>query len=113
MCQLLNEHGIEYHIDYDLNCIEWLNGNTVLSALPMENGNVAVQAINELTPEQAVKVTLGYYETCRITTQDNYAETEGMGDVWIECNKCHWQTSLEPIMPEINYCPGCGRKVER
>lgn len=62
-------------------------------------------------PEQAIEATLGR-EPCHLITQDNYAETEGMGDVWIECDKCHWQTSLESIMPEINYCPGCGRKVE-
>ena len=52
-------------------------------------------------------------ETCHITVEDNMAETEGMGDVWIECDKCHWQMTLESTTPRFNYCPNCGRRVDR
>lgn len=50
--------------------------------------------------------------TCHVTVQDNMAETEGMGDVWLECDACHWQMPLEPSTPRFNFCPNCGRKVE-
>lgn len=70
-----------------------------------------------ITPQQAVDVTLGR-GTCHITVEDNLAETEGMGDVWLECSACHWQMLLEPTTPLFgycpplfNYCPNCGRRV--
>lgn len=59
LCSLLDEHHIEWCIDYDLHSVEWINGNTVLVALPMYDGSVAVQATNKMTIEQAVKATLG------------------------------------------------------
>lgn len=62
------------------------------------------------TPEQAIEATLGR-GTCRIAVQDNLAETDGMGDVWLECDACHWQMPLEPSTPRFNYCPNCGREV--
>ena len=42
---------------------------------------------------------------------DNLNETEGTGDVWIECDVCGWQMPFEPRMPDFNYCPNCRRKV--
>jgi len=51
--------------------------------------------------------------TCHITVQDNMTETEGMGDVWLECDACGWQMPLELSMPRFNYCPNCGRRVEQ
>lgn len=50
-------------------------------------------------------------ETCHMFIDDNFNETEGTGDVWIECDVCGWQMSFEPRMPDFNYCPNCGRKV--
>ena len=49
--------------------------------------------------------------TCHIEVHDNLAETEGMGDVWLECDECHWQMPLEPTTPRFKYCPNCGVKV--
>lgn len=49
--------------------------------------------------------------TCRISVQDNLAETDGIGDVWLECDECHWQMPLEPSTPRFNFCPNCGRRV--
>ena len=49
--------------------------------------------------------------TCHISVQDNLAETEGMGDVWLECDACNWQMPLEPSTPHFNFCPNCGKKV--
>lgn len=49
--------------------------------------------------------------TCHIEVHDNLAETEGMGDVWLECDECHWQMPLEPTTPRFKYCPNCRREV--
>lgn len=64
-----------------------------------------------ITPGQAIAATLGA-GTCHVTVQDNMAETDGMGDVWLECDACRWQMPLEPSTPRFNFCPNCGRKVE-
>ena len=50
-------------------------------------------------------------DECHMFIDDNFNETEGTGDVWIECDMCGWQMSFEPRMPDFNYCPNCGRKV--
>ena len=47
-------------------------------------------------------------ETCHMFINDNLNETEGTGDVWIECDVCGWQMPFEPRMPDFNYCPNCG-----
>lgn len=49
--------------------------------------------------------------TCHIEVHDNLAETDGMGDVWLECDECHWQMPLEPTTPRFKHCPNCGAKV--
>jgi hypothetical protein len=49
--------------------------------------------------------------TCHIEVHDNLAETEGMGDVWLECDECHWQMMLEPTTPRFKHCPNCGREI--
>lgn len=72
------------------------------------DGKLSVQAL--LTPAQAIDATLGRGE-CHIAVQDNLAETDGMGDVWLECDACNWQMPLEPSTPRFNYCPNCGAEV--
>ena len=51
------------------------------------------------------------HETCHMNVEDNLEETEGIGDIWLECDECHWQMPIEPSTPRFNFCPGCGRKV--
>lgn len=48
-------------------------------------------------------------KTCHIIVEDNFNETEGMGDVWLECDVCHWTMPFEPRIPDFDYCPHCGR----
>ena len=59
--------------------------------------------------EDAATVGVG---ACHITVKDNLAETEGLGDVWLECDECHWQMPLEPSTPKFNFCPNCGKRIE-
>ena len=63
-----------------------------------------------ITPEQAISATVG--GTCHFSVQDNLDETDGMGDVWLECDECHWQMPLEPSTPRFKFCPNCGRRVD-
>ena len=116
---MLDRRGVEWDEDATESC-----GHAVLATFwndsdgypcaaiegtgDIPDGEVCINAC--VTPAQAIAATLGS-ETCHITVEDNLAETEGMGDVWIECDKCHWQMPLEPTTPRFNYCPNCGRKV--
>lgn len=62
------------------------------------------------TPEQFMDMLVGA-GMCHIEVKDNLAETDGMGDTWLECDECHWQMRLEPTTPRFSYCPNCRRKV--
>lgn len=50
--------------------------------------------------------------TCHMEVHDNLLETEGMGEVWLECDKCHWQMPLEPTTPRFKYCPNCRARIK-
>jgi len=50
--------------------------------------------------------------TCHMEVKDNIAESEGMGDVWLECDRCHWQMTLEPTTPRFKYCPNCRARIK-
>jgi hypothetical protein len=51
--------------------------------------------------------------TCKFVVKDNMNESEGMGDVWIECNACHYQFDYyaDDWLMKMNYCPNCGARV--
>ena len=54
--------------------------------------------------------------TCEFNIKDNMNETEGMGDVWIECSTCHcmYDYFADDWLMAMNYCPSCGaRKVNK
>lgn len=60
---------------------------------------------------QEVIETLLDRDTCHMTIEDNFNETEGTGDAWLECDACGWQMPFEPRIPDFNYCPNCGRRI--
>lgn len=113
--RLLDERGVEWEDMSALGFLAtlWHGEDAACTALEgaddIPHGKVSVQAC--LTPEQAVEATLGR-GTCRIDVFDNLAESDGNGDVWLECSACHWQMDYAeaPSMP-LNYCPNCGRIV--
>jgi hypothetical protein len=108
LCELLDERNVEY--GWDTNSVYWDGNDGVPWTADLYLGNNLSLFSPRCTPEQAIKATLGV-GTCHITVQDNLAETEGMGDVWLECDTCHWQMLLEPSTPRFKFCPNCGRKV--
>ena len=51
--------------------------------------------------------------TCEFNIKDNMNETEGMGDVWIECSACNcvFDYYADEWLMKMSYCPNCGAKV--
>lgn len=51
--------------------------------------------------------------TCEFNIKDNMNETEGMGDVWIECSTCHcvFDYFADDWLMKMSYCPNCGARV--
>lgn len=109
--RMLDERGVKWR--------EWRYGGesftTIWPALDTEahyrenrHGGLRLYA-DGVTPQQAVEATLGR-GTCHIMTCDNLNELGG--DVWLECDACHWQMDYAdaPSMP-LNFCPNCGRMV--
>jgi hypothetical protein len=109
MFELLDEREVEYEWNSESFSYEGINGIWWFVEGRHDRATVDLYAPCA-TPEQAIEATLGR-GTCHITVQDNLAETEGMGDVWLECDTCHWQMLLEPSTPRFKFCPNCGRKV--
>ena len=101
---MLDERWIEYEVDdaKTVRVTRWRAYGDWVSFIEYDNGDTkfCIDA-RRLTPEQA----------SHISVQDNLAETEGMGDVWLECDACNWQMPLEPSTPHFNFCPNCGKKV--
>jgi len=114
---MLDERGVEYETnDVQVSDTEWCyvtklrdgyNDRWTYEELPGTDLLVSYQY--DLGAEDAIAATLGP-KACHITVQDNMAETEGMGDVWLECDACGWQMPLEPSTPRFNFCPNCGRR---
>lgn len=110
----LDECGINWWTDKyyrDTNTC-WRVGDFEWRASEKKDGKLLIgcTCVKYLTPEQAIAATVGT-GTCHIEVHDNLDESEGMGDVWLECDKCHWQMMLEPTTPRFKYCPNCGAKV--
>ena len=87
------EYGVRYEVDGTL-------------------GLLFVRSVLNVAPEQAIAATVGT-GTCHMNVRDNLSETEGMGEVWLECDECHWQMQLEPTTPRFKYCPNCGKRIVR
>ena len=51
---------------------------------------------------------------CEFVVKDNMNESEGMGDVWIECSACHCQFDYyaDDWLMKMSYCPNCGKAVK-
>ena len=110
---LLDERGVEYEAE----CIDSSNyftwgENDCCSYTEYPDGTVL--RIWDCTPEQAIAATLGR-RTCEYAIKDNMNETEGMGDVWIECSACHcvFDYYADEWLMNMHYCPNCGARVER
>ena len=100
--RLLGERGEEY-VENGFG-VTWLYYSDPHTAIESLDGTLQVTG---LTPSQAVDATLGRDE-CHLIVRENL-----LGEVWIECDGCHWQMPLDawPRTPMFNHCPNCGAKV--
>ena len=106
--ELLDDRGVKH--EGSERSVRWRDRNgVIMQAFPLTSGELGLE-VWSCTPEQAIAATLGT-GTCHISVNDNLAETEGMGDVWLECDACGWQMPLESSTPRFNFCPNCGAKV--
>ena len=109
--KLLDERGVEYEAERidSSNYFTW-GENDCYSYTEYPDGTVL--RIWDCTPEQAIAATLGR-RTCEYAIKDNMNETEGMGDVWIECSACHcaFDYYADEWLMNMHYCPNCGAKV--
>lgn len=121
--KLLDERGVEWKSEdclgidgkvvYRYTC--WGDGGSCYYCEPFgaEPGTLAAtcdfSAIG-VTPEQAIAATLGA-GTCRLPeTRIDHGSIEYNGTTsWRLCSACGAEVLADPA----NYCPNCGRKVER
>ena len=112
--RLLDERGVKWMpsaFDPPHETFYKVNGvGFIVTEFP-EIQRMSLSCDMRITPEQAIEATLGT-GTCRIDVFDNLMESEGAGDVWLECSRCHWKMDYAeaPSMP-LNYCPNCGARV--
>ena len=79
--------------------------------------NLIATACESCTPEQMgqlsdyIRAELGS-GTCEFVIKDNMNESEGMGDVWIECSACHCQFDYyaDDWLMKMSYCPNCSAR---
>lgn len=114
--ELLDERNVEWK-EYGYENHSWWEGVDGVGwhAENRHSANglyVKIEAV--LTPEQAVSATLGS-GTCEYAIKDNMNESEGMGDVWIECSACHcaFDYYADEWLMNMHYCPNCGKAVKR
>ena len=111
---MLDERGIKWWQGNDEQKTLWESNGLTWEYFNNDNGDAWLGFLGaceqDITPEQAIAATVGA-GTCHMEVHDNLAETEGMGEVWLECDECHWQMPLEPTTPRFKYCPNCRAKV--
>lgn len=133
--KLLDERGVEW--TYADGTVSFADNGRWYHAWAYNDGAMCV-SMGYLTPEQAIAATLGNsradyhgYEqaaieawesikawnsraerTCEFSIKDNMNETEGMGDVWIECSACNcvFDYYADEWLMKMSYCPNCGAR---
>ena len=109
LCALLDEHGIEYISNY--GCTNWMqpSGYTAVFDETMDESDTRL-TVYAATPEQAIAATVGR-GTCHMVLKDDYEVYGEALYVWWECDECGCTLPKSFGMPEIRYCPSCGRLV--
>jgi hypothetical protein len=109
---LLDERGVEWDADDEamddgsLSQVTYWYCNGIEWSADGRDEYLAFDAVQLLTPEQAIAATLGA-GTCELV---NAAEDLGDGTSSCMCDKCGY-TALDDWWDEFNFCPNCGRRV--
>ena len=100
MMDLLDKNGIEYWADSEdsPSRVEWMTDAEVFTARSVDGYKMEVQITRDMTPDQALSLTLGRGYCRRVTNFD------GTGYVCSECG-----SFMGP--QRWNFCPECGRFI--
>lgn len=114
--EMLDECGVEWAVpDESWNqdgITYWKVGSIKWVAFESENGTLWLNcnSVTDLTPEQAIAATTGR-GTCHMVKRHDYVVYGEAPDIWWECDGCGCTLPNPLDMPEIHYCPSCGRRV--
>ena len=115
LLRLLDERGVEYTIDHGYREFFWDFGESGRARASAIGTSGRLQMIvTGITPEQAVAATLGF-GTCRIVKETSTIRSMFRGEVEVKDEKCSECGGYMEVGAGVlrNYCPNCGRKVER
>ena len=118
--EMLDERGIEYEQSY----IEGIASYTHTTKWETQTGNMCAFCEVEdghppyftrldiwtPTPEQVIAATVGC-EACHLALKDDHEEYGEAFHIWWECDECGVTIPRTVGMPELRYCPSCGRRV--
>lgn len=114
--RLLDERGVEWVVpdeSWNQDSITyWKVGSIKWVAFESENGTLWINcnSVTDLTPEQAIAATTGR-GTCHMVLRYDYMVYGEAPFIWLECDECGGVLPNPFDMPEIHYCPSCGRRV--
>ena len=117
--ELLDERGVKYerrsfdsHNHGSVEYVMWRGvGGLGFNAIRSYSNPDMLFIDNEIiSPEDAVDVTVGR-ETCHMVPKDDHEAYGEAFYIWWECDECGVTIPKTFGMPEIRYCPNCGRKV--
>jgi len=100
LMDLLDKNGIEYWADSEdsPSRVEWMTDADVFTARNADGSKMEVQITRDMTPEQALSLTIGRGYCRKVTDFD--------GTRYV-CSGCG-----SPIGPQRwNFCPECGRML--
>ena len=117
--ELLDERGVKYErrsfVDYGRDSVEYVIWRGV--------GGLGFNAIRSysdpdmlyinstvISPEDAIAATIGR-GTCHMVPKDDHEEYGEAFYIWWECDECGVTIPKTFGMPELRYCPSCGRRL--
>ena len=117
--ELLDERGVNHErrsfVDYGRDSVEYVIwrgvGGLEFNAIRSYSDPDMLYIDNTvISPEDAVAATIGR-ETCHMVLKDDHEEYGEAFHIWRECDECGCTLPKSFGMPEIHYCPNCGRQV--
>jgi len=117
--ELLDERGVKYErrsfVNYGRDSVEYVIWRGV--------GGLGFNAIRSysdpdmlyinstvISPEDAIAATIGR-GTCHMVPKDDHEEYGEAFYIWWECDECGVTIPKTFGMPELRYCPSCGRRL--
>lgn len=117
--ELLDGRGVKYErrsfVSYDHESVEYVKwrgvGGLEFNAMrSCSNPDMLYIDNTVISPEDAVDATIGR-ETCHMVLKDDHEVYGEALYIWWECDECGVTIPKTVGMPELRYCPSCGRRI--